>query len=499
MKLKFFNTRPMLAIFLALIVGILLTNYFFMSKISFIILLLAYLVILVFYTIYYKRLVILLVMLTVSIIGSFGLYAQIYNYNKDLVINTGSVIVGRIDRKENKYYNNFIISELKIDNKKCEGRLEVFCIDDTEMNLQEGHTVSFVVKDIERYSFKTDKDIVHEENLELNIKYSVTTEEMIVVESEKSLRSSIKNKVKENLSKGLSNENTELMYSTLFGDKTTINRTIYDQYLITGVGHILAVSGLHVGIIVGLILALFKKIKVNKYFKIVFIFTFLLFYCYLCSWTPSVIRASIMSIILSFAYICFREYDRLSAISFAGSIILLITPSALFNVSFLLSFMSILGITLICPILKKGLMKLNLYNKFTDIILISTAIVFGVMMVSIYIFESINPMGIISNVIVLPIFTLIFSVVFVIGFIPFAGSSLIIINPVIDIVNIAVNFLTNLSRSVIANEVTFLSTLIYAILLMFISKFNLKKGKAKLLSIMAISAILALQIGLSFI
>ena len=110
----------------------------------------------------------------------------------------------------------------------------------------------------------------------------------------------------------------------LFGGKQGLSDELKDMFSYSGISHILAVSGLHIGVLVSLIYYCLKKIKLNKFVKLILLATVLIFYSYLCDFTPSVCRASIMAVILCLCDLYKIQYDALSSLSIAGIIILLL-------------------------------------------------------------------------------------------------------------------------------------------------------------------------------
>ena len=70
-----------------------------------------------------------------------------------------------------------------------------------------------------------------------------------------------------------------MAYAVLFGDKTTIDTYIYDSFAISGIAHILAVSGLHVGFLVLIILFIFNALKLNKKLQFVLLAILLFWLC----------------------------------------------------------------------------------------------------------------------------------------------------------------------------------------------------------------------------
>ena len=86
-----------------------------------------------------------------------------------------------------------------------------------------------------------------------DLKYSVSVlmQDVNYIKTYNTFAEIIKDKIKENLSFGLTHENSEIAYSALFGDKDLLSDKQYNNYKLSGVAHLLAVSGLHVGIIIG--------------------------------------------------------------------------------------------------------------------------------------------------------------------------------------------------------------------------------------------------------
>lgn len=114
-------------------------------------------------------------------------------------------------------------------------------------------------------------------------------ENLVVLDQDKTFAEMIKTEIYNNLGDGLSNENVELAYSTLFSDKAMLGETHYNSFRLSGVAHLLAVSGLHVGIIVSILSFSLKKVKGWK--KVLIIGLVLLFYMHICNYSVSVVRA----------------------------------------------------------------------------------------------------------------------------------------------------------------------------------------------------------------
>ena len=139
----------------------------------------------------------------------------------------------------------------------------------------------------------------------------------------------------------------------IFGDKSDIDEETIEEFNENSTGHILAVSGLHIGFLFALIRLLTRKSR-NKLLTTVIIIVLIL-YGEMTAWSPSTMRAVlVLSINLISIYIE-KKPDLLSSISAAAMIILIFNPYMLFNSGFQMSFIALLGLIFLCPFLENML------------------------------------------------------------------------------------------------------------------------------------------------
>lgn len=129
------------------------------------------------------------------------------------------------------------------------------------------------------------------------------------------------------------------------GDKSTLSKASKDVYNMTGVAHVLALSGLHLGIIYFLMTFLFSLGR-WKTFGQAMAFVFIWAYAIMVGLMPSVVRAACMYSLYAFVSILGRDRVSLNTLSFAALVMLMENPLTLWDVGFQLSFMSVLGIVL---------------------------------------------------------------------------------------------------------------------------------------------------------
>lgn len=149
----------------------------------------------------------------------------------------------------------------------------------------------------------------------------------------------------------------------LLGDDNDIGYEMNTAFKISGVRHIIAVSGLHVSILFGLIYLLTaRKRLLTTLVGIPLVFLF----AALAGFTPSVIRASIMHILMVLAGLFDREYDAPTAMGFAAVFILAQDPLAATSLGFQLSFGCVAGILLFYGPIRSYLLhekRLGRYKK----------------------------------------------------------------------------------------------------------------------------------------
>lgn len=129
----------------------------------------------------------------------------------------------------------------------------------------------------------------------------------------------------------------------LLGDTSALDYKTDTDFKISGIRHVIAVSGLHVSILIGLLAAVtFRK----KFLMVPLGLGILLTFAALAGFSPSVVRACLMSALILLGILFNREYDGATALSLAVLVMLLCNPLVIASVSFQLSVASVAGIFL---------------------------------------------------------------------------------------------------------------------------------------------------------
>ena len=229
--------------------------------------------------------------------------------------------------------------------------------------------------------------------------------------SDRSLIQKYKLRVKDILEEYLSDDYSSLAYTMLFGDKAGMDEDISSSFSASGIAHLLAVSGLHVGFIVtmiGFILGPFKASKKTK-FVVVSIVAFL--YAMLCGFSVSVSRAFIMTAVLLYFNSKYKENDSLSALAFAGILLLLICPIRVYDAGFRLSFCAVLGIILLTKPMQRMFSKI-FKPKLSSTLAVSLSAQIGTLPAMVFHFEKLSIFALVANLLAIPIASLAFMIMF---------------------------------------------------------------------------------------
>jgi len=216
----------------------------------------------------------------------------------------------------------------------------------------------------------------------------------------------------------------------LLGDRSELPKHIQHAFKNSGTMHILAISGLHVGIIALVIIYLLRVLRIRREFSYIVTILFLIFFALLTLSRPSVLRAVVMACIFLIGMLLGRRVDVYNSLGIAGLFILIRNPKDLFNVGFQLSFLAVIFIVYLVPRFMKlarqdanPCIKKYLYMPLA----VSISAWLGTAPLILYYFRIITPIAIVANVFIIPLLfiLLIGGLVFLLfGWMSFLGSFL---------------------------------------------------------------------------
>ncbi len=236
----------------------------------------------------------------------------------------------------------------------------------------------------------------------------------------------------DNIISAIPNERGDILASMMFGNSDLLDDDVRATFSSVGISHIVVASGLHLAIISQAILALALALKTPRRIAYIIAIISALLFAALAGFAPSVTRAVFMISVYYSACIFGKRYDSANSLGAAAIVILLINPFSVMDVSFLLSFFAMVGITCIAPMLIG-----KLPEKITDVKLVKSAatitvqtfcVMIATLPVIIIFFGVVNLLTPLANLLILPIvaLTIIFGFLLAIfAAVPFIGGILV--------------------------------------------------------------------------
>ena len=204
----------------------------------------------------------------------------------------------------------------------------------------------------------------------------------------------------------LSGDELATVQALLLGQKQDISAEVYNNYAAAGVIHILAVSGLHVGIILLILNWVFsplERFKKGKYLKALLVILLLWGFAVLSGLSPSVVRAVSMFSFLAVGMQLKRRSSNLISVFVSLLFLLLVKPQWIFEIGFQLSYTAVIAILLLQPRLSLLWRPNNKMLKlFWGIFTGSLAAQVGVLPLSLYYFHQFPGLFFLSNLVILP-------------------------------------------------------------------------------------------------
>jgi len=255
-----------------------------------------------------------------------------------------------------------------------------------------------------------------------------------------------RNEILEKHSKNIKPPNLEILGGIVFGNETiNPDENIKESFKNSGLLHLLAASGLNVALIYGIWWWLAGLIRFPYNLSIYLGALFVVLYTFMTGFPPSILRAGTMLLFVLFGKIIDRNINSLASIFFAGFLILLFSPTMLFDVGFQLSFVVTIGLVVCVPVFiekfkkiddkyrekykntsrfKKYILFLFSPANLASIVFIPLIAQVFVVPLQIHYFNSFTPFSILANILVIPF----------IGILSFVGfvSSIFALVPVLN-------------------------------------------------------------------
>ena len=241
----------------------------------------------------------------------------------------------------------------------------------------------------------------------------------------------LRNNIQSNVDVAFSEEAAPLAKALLLGYKEDLHPETSTYFSRSGLSHIMAVSGLHVGFIVApfwFLIPFLWKIKHGKWLGLIGITILLLFYAGITGFSPSVTRASLMAWFLTYGRLFHRVRNSINLTAVAAILILIADPSQLFTVGFQLSFSAVFVILFVMPRVTALLpykYRFGFKGGLIAIVMVSIVVQAGLFPILVYYFGEFSIIGPVANTLVLPLMSFIVPAGLFVSLMPITDGSIL--------------------------------------------------------------------------
>ena len=420
---KVFNFRAIFLIFCGIFVGAFFSLDFLSSNVWVKVLVLSIIFIsavLAFLPIkWFKVHKIAMLLVVASVCLGFLLsYARIDNYNKTTInqnMSVNAVVTDKIKFTE-KGYVAVVLRDAITGDKKLNGNIVIYVRNATLNSFSAGDRIEFEGYVRTRELYREDGNVNAGYDAMGQKYYAfLSYDKITLTEGKANIFERIRISGRQSILKACGDtEEANMLYSVLFGDKTYIDYDLTNSFSKAGVAHLLAVSGLHIGFIVAIVVWICSRFNARAWVKFLTVGLLLGIYMFICGFSVSVVRASIMSLVLLGSAMIGKQYDGLTSLGIAGLVILFVKPLYALDLGFQLSFGSVLGIMCLSDVIAKGLRKCRFPRSVADAMAVTLASYAGTLPFTLKAFGELSWIGVLSNILLVPLFGIIFSVSFVV-------------------------------------------------------------------------------------
>ena len=351
---KILNFRPLLFCALSLLFGLELWGSIRFSEFSPVfVLLFGVLLLLALPPFEKKRLLSLLLIVPVFAgIGIGLMQLALSNYEKGLPSGEYTVTATVLSVSERQGYSIAVLKDLSLDGEETAGKCRAILPADSVLA---GDLVVFQGEAEKNDAFE--KSAYSKNDFASGIRYTATARELITTAKSGDLFLRLNGKLYEVLNSHMGRDEASLAYALLSGNSGAIEGELKETVRKGGIAHIFAVSGLHIGVLFGAAMLLFRRVG-----RLAFLPSLALafLYCAFCGFTVSSLRAVLMCGVFGVSKAFGRKSDGLETLAFAAIVVLLLFPAQWYAAGFRLSFGACLGLALFSGSLMRAFQRLHI-------------------------------------------------------------------------------------------------------------------------------------------
>ncbi|MDV7187663.1 ComEC/Rec2 family competence protein [Lutibacter sp. TH_r2] len=365
----------------------------------------------------------ILVFIVVTLIGAASIIYKTQtnktnHYTKQLTVldsvNVSTLLI-RKELKSNDFYFKYKAEIQELNSKKVTGKVLLNIQKDSinsNLKVDDLILVKNVFKTIPLpknpfgFNYKKyleNQQIFHQITVYNNQHFKKVGKRKTIISIAAVFRENINNSLIKN---GFKNEELAVINALLLGQRQTVSKDLLTDYSKAGAIHILAVSGLHIGIILLILSFILKPLELFKNGKIfisIAIIILLWMYAVVAGLSPSVVRAVTMFSALTIGIYANKPTNIYNTLFISMFFLLLIHPFYLFEVGFQLSYLAVFSIVWLQPKFASVWQpKIWIINKLWQLLTVSLAAQIGVAPLSIFYFNQFPGLFFVSNLVIIP-------------------------------------------------------------------------------------------------
>ena len=359
--------------------------------------------------------------LTFYIIGILSITIQNGRYQKNHYVkfsnleNVNTTLKIREILKSSHYYDKYLAEVITIENSNTNGSVLLSIRKDSLLNkltIDTQFLVKTSFKNIEEP--KNPHQFNYKKYLERKRVYkqiTSTSSELYLMNSRittfKGIAEFVRKKIIDSLEKnGFKGDDLSIIKSLLLGQRQDVSKELLENYSKAGAIHILAISGLHIGILLFFLNFLLKPLllfKNGKHLKLVLVLILLWSFAFIAGLSPSIVRAVTMFSAIALSLLGNRQFNIYYALVFSMFLLLLINPYYLFDVGFQMSYLAVSFIVWLQPVFQSiWSPKIKIISYLWKIFTVSLAAQIGVLPLSLFYFHQFPGLFFITNIVIIP-------------------------------------------------------------------------------------------------
>jgi len=339
---------------------------------------------------------------------------QLQHYSSHLANKSTEKFQIRIYKKlkPNSFYNKFLAKVIEVNSHKVTGVVLVNIDSTVQVAIDDVFHVATQFQEIKKplnphqFDFRDymmKQQVYHQVILNNTSAVFLFSENTIYGNA-----AEIRNRINNTLNKySISKQNLSIINALLLGQRQDVSRDTYKSFTQSGAIHILAISGLHIGLLLLMLSILFKPLSYFRFGKIItpiVIILLLWMYAFVVGMSASVVRAVTMFSLVTLAIYSNRITNTYNTLVISAFLLLLCNPYYVFDVGFQLSYSAVLAIVWIKPLFDNLWTPKNYFaRKFWDVFSVTLAAQFGILPLSLFYFHQFPGLFFVSNMVIIPL------------------------------------------------------------------------------------------------